>query len=145
MDFDKSIENTLEQIQKVMSTNCIIGSPIKTNNKILIPISKTTLAFGVGVGNNQKEDTDMGGAGGGASIDPVAFIVIHDDIKGSEGVQIIPVIGKNPAEDIIYNIGKVVNDKLGTTGNTSTRQDVTIETDDEDEDNVDEIKTKIKE
>ena len=138
MDFDKSIENTLSQIQKVMSANCIVGEPIYTKNKILIPVSKTTLAFGVGVGNNNEENTDMGGAGGGACIDPTSFIVIHEDIKGSEGIQIVPIIGKNPVEDLIYNLGKIVDEKVGSSKKSSNTQD-------DNKDNIDNIKAQIKE
>lgn len=140
MDFDKSIENTLSQIQKVMSANCIVGEPIYTKNKILIPVSKTTLAFGVGVGNNNEENADMGGAGGGACIDPTSFIVIHEDIKGPEGIQIVPIIGKNPLEDLIYNVGKIMHEKVDTSKKSSNIQDTQ-----DDEDNIDNIKAQIKE
>ena len=92
MHLDDSIEKTLNEIQKVMSTNSIVGTPITTKDKTIIPISKTALGFGVGVGNNAgKNETELGGAGGGGSIDPVALLIVYTDIPGPNGVELVPI------------------------------------------------------
>ena len=64
MDLDSTIEKTISQIQKLMNANSIAGNPIPAGDRIIIPISKTALGFGVGVASNAKKDEDsaLGGA-----------------------------------------------------------------------------------
>lgn len=143
MDLNNSIEETLNQIQEVMNTNSIIGTPITTADKTIIPISKTALGFGVGVGKyDGNSDTELGGAGGGGSIDPVAFIIIYNNIPGPDGVEILPVEGNDtPLEDLLMGVGKLIFDLIGSrnaepAGNESV--------DDSTDNNVNDMKTKIK-
>lgn len=143
MNMDSSIEKTLTEIQKVMSANSIIGTPVETDDQTVIPISKTALGFGIGVANNSgKSSTELGGVGGGGSIDPVAFIVISHNVPGPEGVQIIPVDQQNDSlESLLSGIGKFVFDIMGN----STVEPATEEDNDApDQGSIDKIKTKIK-
>ena len=55
MSLEDTIETTLNQIQKVMGANSIVGTEIITDDKVIIPISKVALGFGVGVYDNQKD------------------------------------------------------------------------------------------
>lgn len=145
MDFNESIEKTISQINNVMSANCIIGEAIETETKVLIPISKTALAFAVGVGSSEDND-EKAGAGGGASIDPIAFVVIHKDVEGPGGVEILPVVGKNALDDVIYNVGKTVGDKLASVKSSKCCKGKSSDDDEDDVDvDIDDVKTKIKE
>lgn len=139
MDFDTSIEKTLSQIQNVMSTNSIVGRPVAVKDKVIIPISKTALGFGVGVGNNTgNSSTELGGAGGGGSIDPVALLVVYADIPGPQGVELVPIDKSNtPIEDLLSSVGKMAFDLLGNS-NVEPAKDVSSES------SIDKIKTKIK-
>ncbi len=148
MDFDKSIENTLSQIQKVMSADCIIGEPIETKNKVIIPISKTALGFGVGVGQkldqSDKESNELAGAGGGGSIEPIAFVVIYDDIPGPDGIEILPVVGSNPLEDILSGVGKVLQSGILSSKSSSSKTSSNEDAENNSNSSIDNIKTKIK-
>lgn len=139
MDFDNSIEKTLVEIQKVMNTNSIVGNPINAKDKVIIPISKTALGFGIGVANNSgKSATELGGAGGGGSIDPVALLVVYNNISGPEGVSLIP-IDKNgmQLEDLLSSIGQMA---FGLLNNSK----VEPATEAAAGSGIDKIKTKIK-
>ncbi len=139
MSLDSSIEITLNEIQKVMNTNSIIGNPIKTNEKIIIPVSKAALGFGVGNGSYEGGNkTEIGGAGGGGSIDPVAFLVIYTNIPGPDGVQVLPVDAiDTPLEDLLQGVGGVILNLL----DNSTNQPQELQ---DDQGTIDKIKTKIK-
>ena len=139
MDFDNSIEKTLNEIQKVMSANSIVGNPIKANDKVIIPISKSALGFGVGVGNNAgNSSTEFGGAGGGGSIDPVALVIVYTNIPGPQGVEVLPIDKSDTT----------INDLLSTVGNFvpsfMDNSNLQPASDDQTESNIDKIKTKIK-
>ena len=116
MDLDSTIEKTISQIQKLMNANSIAGNPIPAGDRIIIPISKTALGFGVGVASNAKKDEDsaLGGAGGGGSIDPIALLVVYNDVPGPEGVEILPLDNMGtPLEDLLLGAGKALTGFLG--------------------------------
>lgn len=140
MSLENTIETTLNQIQKVMGTNSVIGTAISTKDKVIIPISKVAMGFGVGTANNNGDsETAVGGAGGGGSIDPVAFLIIYNNIPGPDGVQLITVDGNNSLDDILESAGKFVFDLISnsSSGVPATKKDG-------DHSNIDKIKTKIK-
>ena len=88
------METTVETIKESIDTNTIVGEPIKSNNTIVVPISKVTIGFGIGGGEYSKgydkkaeeemlkdigESANFAGASAGAiSIAPVAFVVVED-------------------------------------------------------------------
>ncbi len=139
MDFDSSIEKTLDEIQKVMNTNSIIGNPIDAKDKVIIPISKTALGFGIGVANNSGNSaTEVGGAGGGGSVDPVALLVVYKDIPGPNGITLVPV-DKNgiQLEDLLSSIGQMAFNLLNNS-KVEPASEANVGG------SVDKIKTKIK-
>ena len=87
------METTLETIKGSIDTNTIIGDPIKTEDTVVVPISKVTIGFGIGGGeysrghnkksdnivDNEKNDTNFaGGSAGAISVQPVAFVVVEN-------------------------------------------------------------------
>ncbi|WP_199533989.1 GerW family sporulation protein [Romboutsia weinsteinii] len=86
------METTLETIKGSIDANTIVGDPIKTDNTVVVPISKVTIGFGIGGGEyskgydkkevhkeNEKGDTNFaGGSAGAISVQPVAFVVVED-------------------------------------------------------------------
>lgn len=140
MDLDNSIEKTIINLQKLMNTDSIIGKPISTPDKVVIPISKAALGFGVGVGSkNGNNESNLGGAGGGGSVDPIALLIIYNNIPGPEGVELVRIDEMDtPIEDLLSGVGKVLFDFLGN--NKSSSKNVPVES----EGNIEKIKTKIK-
>ncbi len=84
------METTLETIKGSIDTNTIIGEPIRSENTVVVPISKVTIGFGIGGGEyskgydknkeieKEKDANFAGGSGGAVSISPVAFVVIEN-------------------------------------------------------------------
>lgn len=78
------MEKTMEQIQKMVDADVIVGKPIDcADGTTIVPISKVTYGFGSGGGdisskNNPTKDLFSGGAGAGVSIIPVAFLTVHE-------------------------------------------------------------------
>lgn len=77
------VKTAIEKIKEMVDTETIIGSPIVTNNgTTIIPVSKVSVGFGSGgsdLPTKQAKDLFGGGAGGGVSIQPIAFITIMPD------------------------------------------------------------------
>ena len=85
----------MESIKGMVDVNTIVGDPVTTDGgTTIIPISRVSFGFGAGGsefsavpaagGNNDK--LFGGGTGGGATVKPVAFLIVHND-----NVRILPV------------------------------------------------------
>ena len=51
------MDTTLESIRTTIDANTIIGDPIKTENTVVVPISKVTIGFGIGGGEYSRCNT----------------------------------------------------------------------------------------
>ena len=77
------VKTAIEKIRDMVDTETIICKPITTSNgTTIIPVSKVSVGFGSGgsdLPTKQAKDLFGGGAGGGVSIQPIAFITIMPD------------------------------------------------------------------
>lgn len=77
------VKTAIEKIRDMVDTETIIGKPITTSNgTTIIPVSKVSVGFGSGgsdLPTKQAKDLFGGGAGGGVTIQPIAFITIMPD------------------------------------------------------------------
>lgn len=94
----------MNSIKDMIDVNTIIGEPIETSNNIaIIPISKVSFGFAAGGSEFKGETIDEytrkdkeeeiqyrlpfgGGSGAGVSINPIAFLVVQENI-----VKLLPV------------------------------------------------------
>jgi len=84
---EETIKATVDELLKVLSAKNIMGEPIETEDKIIIPITKMGMGFGTTVGSKEGDKkAPAGGAGGGAGVLPVAVVIVFKGIPGSEGV-----------------------------------------------------------
>jgi uncharacterized spore protein YtfJ len=89
---EETIKATVDELLKALSAKNIMGDPIETEDKIIIPITKMGLGFGATVGSGERDKkAPAGGAGGGAGVLPVAVIIVFKGIPGSEGVKVVPL------------------------------------------------------
>ncbi len=115
MDLESTIEKTISEVQKLMNSNSIVGDPITTPDKTIIPISRAALGFGVGVGSTKADTVSpMGGAGGGGSIDPIGFLVIYNNVPGPDGVDLVLLEKQDTTvEELLGTISGLVLEFLG--------------------------------
>ena len=101
------MQTAMQSIKDMVDVNTIVGEPVESKDgTVIIPISKVSFGFGAGgsdFGQKNVGNSDAnfgGGSGGGASIEPVAFMVV-----GQEQIKLMP-IEKNtsPVEDIIDSV-----------------------------------------
>ena len=107
----------MNSIQNMIDVNTIIGEPIETsNNMIIIPISKVSFGFAAGgsefkgetIDEYKKKDKEEaiqyrlpfgGGSGAGVSINPIAFLVVSNDM-----VRLLPVNYTSAVDKLIEYI-----------------------------------------
>ena len=95
------MDTTLKNIKNMVDVNTIIGEPIKAGEVTIIPVSRVAFGFGSGGssfgGTVKKGDENFGGgAGGGVSISPVAFLIVSG---GS--VKMINVDQSSPLDRLV--------------------------------------------
>ena len=72
----------MEDLQAAASVDAVFGEPIKTGDKIVIPVARVSFGFGLGFGEGIDRDAEKadlgggGGGGGGVSAQPIALVEI---------------------------------------------------------------------
>ncbi len=107
----------MQSIRDMIDVNTIVGDPVESpDGTVIIPISKVGLGFGVGgsdyASHNAKQGENGqnlfgGGAGGGVSITPVAFMVV-----GKGQIRLMPVNPDTNIYDRILDMVPVAIDKI---------------------------------
>ncbi len=103
------METAMSSIKEMVDVNTIVGDAVNApDGTVIIPISKVTFGFGAG-GSEFGERSQLapeananfgGGSGGGAVIEPVAFMVV-----GQGQIRLMP-IEKNtsPVDELIEKV-----------------------------------------
>ena len=81
------IERVLGELHRIVQTETVIGTPVQAGELTIIPVSKISFGFGAGGG---QAGTGQSGTGGGASVEPIAFLIV--DANGK--VQIMTLTDK---------------------------------------------------
>ncbi len=75
------IDSALQNLRNLVDANTIIGQPINAaDGTTIIPVSKVSFGFASGgsdLPTTKQGEPFGGGAGGGVSIQPLGFLVIH--------------------------------------------------------------------
>ncbi len=99
------IERVMGELHRIVQTQTVVGEPVQAGSVILVPVSK--ISFGFGAGGGGQEGKGQSGTGGGATVEPIAFVVIdaegkaqlltfkEKDINWSQLMELMPgAIGK---------------------------------------------------
>ena len=78
------IERVMGELHHLVQTRTVVGEPLQAGNVTLIPVSKISFGFGAGGGQEGKFKS---GTGGGATVEPLGFVVIDEEGK----VQFLPL------------------------------------------------------
>ena len=81
MQVSELVEETLQKLKEVISTNSVIGQAISNDDVTVIPIMKMSVGFataGAELSQNDKQNSKspLAGIGGGANIVPIGFLVM---------------------------------------------------------------------
>lgn len=107
------LSTTMEKVKSMLDVNTIIGTPINTVEGItIVPISKVSFGFASGGSDfGKKAENGIkfgGGAGAGATITPVAFLIVN-----GENVRVLPMASApNTTADRIVEMVPGVIDKI---------------------------------
>ncbi len=104
----ENIRTTVEELRKLINVENVIGTPIETEDKILIPVIKIGVGFGVGENLLGKEEGNAAGAGAG--IEPISMVLIPKKGNTSEGVRVLDLSKGNETNKALSDLGLIVSD-----------------------------------
>ena len=107
------LETTIQKIRELVDVNSVIGQPITTPDGVtIIPVSKVSVGFGGGGSDYVSKNANKldnhpfgGGAGGGVSVTPIAFLIVKEG-----NVRMLPVA--TPANTTADRLVEMIPDTL---------------------------------
>lgn len=103
-----NIKITVEELRKLINVDNVIGTPIETEDKVLIPVMK--MGVGFGAGENILGNEGSGAAGAGAGVEPISMVMIPKKGTDAEGVRVLDLSKGSEANKAISDIGLIVTD-----------------------------------
>ena len=76
-----NIKTTVEELRKLVNVDNVIGSPIETEDKILIPVIRMGVGFGAGENKPGEENNGISATGAGAGVEPISMVMIPKKVK----------------------------------------------------------------
>lgn len=116
-----NIKTTVEELRKLISADNMIGTPIETEDKVLIPVMKMGVGFGVGENILGKESSDAAGAGAG--VEPISMVLIPKKGNDTEGVRVLDLSAGSETNKAITDIGLIITDLVKTFMGTNNEND----------------------
>ena len=100
------IKTVLDELREIVKTETVVGEPISAGEAIIVPVSKISFGFAAGGAGQSAEKTGKGsGTGGGATVEPIAFVVV---VGGK--VQIVPLEKRDTG---LWKVLELVPEALG--------------------------------
>ena len=121
------IKATVEELRKLIHISNYIGEPIESEDKILIPVSKAAVGFGIG---EQKAGQEITATGAGVSVEPVTMVVVSKGNSGADGIRTINLSKGNSTNKTLNELGLILTDILKDVIPSKNKDDEYINVDD---------------
>ena len=121
------IKTTVEELRKLIHISNYIGEPIESEDKILIPVSKAAVGFGIG---EQKAGQEIAATGAGVSVEPVTMVVVSKGNSGADGIRTINLSKGNSTNKTLNELGLILTDVLKDVIPSKRKDDDYINADD---------------
>ncbi|MCL2822889.1 MAG: hypothetical protein FWD57_02760 [Polyangiaceae bacterium] len=82
MELDDLVTSLMKQLYRVSNAESVVGKPMKFADAAVVPMCRISVGFGTGSGDvtgdasKRGAAVDLGGAGGGLTVEPRAFVVV---------------------------------------------------------------------
>jgi uncharacterized spore protein YtfJ len=100
MSGEEMLKTTADELDRLLSPAHIMGEAVDLGDKAVIPVAEFGFGFGAGTASG-KESCNGSGSGGGGGISPVALVIVHKDVRGPEGIQVLSLRKDNPVAQVI--------------------------------------------
>lgn len=105
-----NIRTTVEELRKLINVENVIGSPIESEDKIIIPVMRMGVGFGVGEGLFGNEGGNAAAAGAG--VEPISAVIIPKKGNSAEGVRVLSLSKGNDTNKALTDLGLMITDLI---------------------------------
>lgn len=115
MNGDDMLKTTSDELDRLLSPSQVMGTAIDLGDKTVIPMVEYGFGFGAGKGGGKGKSGEGGegaGTGGGGGITPVALIIIHKNVPGAEGIQVISLRKGSAVAQVISTVAESLAPKV---------------------------------
>jgi uncharacterized spore protein YtfJ len=109
MNGDDMLKTTSDELDRLLSPSHVMGTAIDLGDKTVIPMVEYGFGFGAGKGGGKGKSGEGGegaGTGGGGGITPVALVVVHKNVPGAEGIQVISLRKGSAVAQVISTVAE---------------------------------------
>ncbi|WP_206830963.1 GerW family sporulation protein [Alicyclobacillus fructus] len=111
------MQTAMSNLREMVDVNTIIGDPVETpDGTVILPVSK--VGFGFAAGGSQFEGGDAngqgqgdlpfgGGSGGGVSITPIGFLIVHGN-----NVRLLSADHQNQLYDRLIDLAPAMLERI---------------------------------
>lgn len=106
----KNIKTSVEELRKLIKVENLIGEPIETEDKIMIPVMRMGVGFGAGekiLGNEGSE-----AVGAGAGVEPISMVLIPKKGNDAEGVRVLDLSKGSETNKALSDLGLIISDLI---------------------------------
>ena len=104
----KNIKTTVEELHKLINIDNVIGQPIETEDKVLIPVMRMGVGFGAGGNISGNDGTEAVGAGAG--VEPISMVMIPKKGNDAEGVRVLNLSKGTETNKALADLGLMISD-----------------------------------
>ncbi|MGS0765250.1 GerW family sporulation protein [Syntrophomonas curvata] len=108
-----NIEALVSHLENMVQAKTVVGEPIQSNGKTVIPLLSVRVGFGTGGGEGSAPQQGVGkgeGGGAGLSISPTALLIVDEN-----EVQVYSLNQKGSLEKLLQLVPEVMT-KMGKNG-----------------------------
>ena len=107
-----NIKTTVNELHKLINIDNVIGKPIETEDKILIPVMRMGVGFGSGENFLGKENSSAAAAGAG--VEPISMVMIPKKGNDAEGVRVLDLSKGSETNKALTDLGLIITDLAKT-------------------------------
>ncbi len=109
----ENIESIVSHLENMVQAKTVIGEPIESNGKTIIPLMSVRVGFGAGGGEGNAPQQGVGkgeGGGAGLSVTPTALLIVDEN-----GAQVYSLSQKSGMAKIVELVPEIMA-KMGKDG-----------------------------
>ena len=106
----KNIKTSVEELRKLIKVENLIGEPIETEDKIMIPVMRMGVGFGAGEKIFGNEGSEAVGAGAG--VEPISMVLIPKKGNDADGVRVLDLSKGSETNKALSDLGLIISDLI---------------------------------
>lgn len=107
----ENVKVAVNELHKLIKIDNVIGDPIETEDKVLIPVMRMGVGFGAGENITGNSNSAVGA---GAGVEPISMVVIPKKGNTAEGIRVLDLSKGSESNKALSDLGLIISDLVKT-------------------------------